>query len=257
MSEVEIYLRSLELIYSLQGLTLSLGGLIAGCLAGVSGIGGGLLLVPLMVSVGLTPVQAIGTTTFAKLMIAASGSWQNWRMGNLDFQRVATLGLPSLVSAQMGAYVANRLPSYLLLSAFGGFLLANICLIDLRRRVNQPKQTGKSQPQPWSLIVWRAIAGSTAGLLPGLFGVGGGVILVPLQMMLFGETMQIAVQTSLGVVFLSSLSACIGHTLSGNVLFSEGLVLGITGAIGAQLGTRLLQKLPDAVITRIKRKASG
>lgn len=123
--------------------------------------------------------------------------------------------------------------------------------------MNQLKQTAKSQPQPGSSIFWRAIAGSIAGLLPGLFGVGGGIILDPLQILLFGETMQIAIQNSLGVVFLSSMSACIGHTLSGNVLFSEGLLLGITGAIVAQLGTRLLQKLPDAVITRIKRKASG
>lgn len=45
------------------------------------------------------------------------------------------------------------------------------------------------------------------------------------------------------------MSACIGHTLSGNVLLLEGFLLGITGAIGAQLGTRLLQKLPDAVVS--------
>lgn len=243
----EIYSSSLELMHSLQGLTLGFGGFIAGCLAGLSGIGGGLLMIPLMVGVGLTPVQAVGTSTFAKLMIAGSGSWHSWRMGNLDFQRVATLGLPSLLSAQLGAYLANRLPSYLLLSAFGTLLLANIYLIGLRRRVSQLKQTAKSQQQTRSLIFGRAIAGIAAGLLAGLFGTGGGIILVPLQILLFGETIQVAVQTSLGVVFLSSMSACIGHTLNGNVLFLEGLVLGITGAIGAQVGTRLLPKLPDAV----------
>lgn len=93
----------------LPGLTLGLGGFIAGCLAGLSGIGGGLLLVPVMVGVGLSPVQAIGTSTLAKLMISASGSWQNWRMGNLDFQRLAMLGLPSLLSAQLGTYLASTL----------------------------------------------------------------------------------------------------------------------------------------------------
>lgn len=244
MSEIEIYSRSLDLLFSLQGLLLGFGGFIAGCLAGLSGIGGGLLLVPLMVGVGITPIQAVGTTTFAKLMISASGSWQNWRMGNLDFQRVATLGLPSLLSAQLGAYLANRLPSYLLFSALGSLFLANIYLIDFRRRVNGVKPPAGSEQQTQSLFFLRAIAGSAAGLLPGLFGVGAGIILVPLQILLFKETMQIAVQTTLGVVFLSSMSACIGHTVSGNVLLTEGVVLGITGAIGAQIGTRLLQKLP-------------
>lgn len=228
---------------SIQGLTLSLGGLFAGCLAGLSGIGGGLLLVPLMVAMGITPIQAVGTSTFAKFMISASGSWQNWCMGSLDFQRVATLGVPSLLSAQLGAYVATRLPSYLLLSTFGGLLLANICLIKFRKQINQPKQSETSQQQNQLLLFGRAITGTAAGLLAGLFGVGGGFILVPVQILLFRETTQVAVQTSLGVVFLSSMSACVGHTVSGNVLLIQGLVLGITGALGAQLGTRLLQKL--------------
>ncbi len=153
----------------MQGLTLGLGGLIAGCLAGLSGMGGGLLLVPMMVGLGLTPVQAVGTSTFAKLMISASGSWQNWRMGNLDFRRVATLGLPALLSAQLGAYLANKLPSFLFFSTFGGLLLANIYLIDVRRRVQQLKQATESQQQTRLLIFWRAIAGTAAGLLAGLF----------------------------------------------------------------------------------------
>lgn len=239
----------------LPGLTLGLGGFIAGCLAGLSGIGGGLLLVPVMVGVGLTPVQAIGTSTLAKLMISASGSWQNWRMGNLDFQRLAMLGLPSLLSAQLGTYLASKLPSNLLLSAFGGLLLANIYLIYWQRRVNQIKLATQSQPQQKLLILARAIAGSAAGLLAGLFGVGGGIILVPLQILLFGETIQIAVQTSLGVVFLSSMSACIGHTLNGNVLFFEGCILGMTGAFGAQLGTRLLPRLD--FLQQLQRKGVG
>lgn len=85
-------------------LLLCLEGFIVGCLAGRSGIGGGLFLVPMMVGLGLTSIQAIGTSTFAKLMIFTSGSWQNWRTGTLDFQRVAILGLPALLSAQLGIY---------------------------------------------------------------------------------------------------------------------------------------------------------
>ena len=62
-------------MHFLQELALGIGGFIAFCLAGMSGIGGGLLLVPLMMSMGFTPIQAVGTTTEAKLMISASGSW--------------------------------------------------------------------------------------------------------------------------------------------------------------------------------------
>lgn len=219
-------------------LLLGLGGFIIGCLAGLSGIGGGLLLVPMMIGVGLSPIQAIGTSNFAKLMISTSGSWQYWRTGKLDLQKVAILGLPALLSAQIGVYLADKLPIYLLLSAFTLLISLNVYFISWRRKIEQRELTVESaQPS----ILGRSLAGSAAGLLAGLFGVGGGIILIPLQILLLGETVEAAISTSLGVVFLSSMSACISHGLNGNVLFLEGSLLGIAGAFGAVLGTRWLQ----------------
>lgn len=228
-------LLDLETLTLSVSLLLGLGGFIVGCLAGISGIGGGLLLVPMMVGLGMTPIQAIGTSNFAKLMISTSGSWHNWRIGNLDFQRVAILGLPALLSAQLGVYLADKLPSYLLLSAFVLLMLVNIYFIGWRRKIEQREPFFKSA-RP--LILGRSLAGSAAGLLAGLFGVGGGIILIPLQILMLGETFEVAISTSLGVVFLSSMSACISHSLNGNVLFLEGSLLGIAGAFGAVLGTQ-------------------
>lgn len=219
-------------------LLLGLGGFIAGCLAGISGIGGGLFLVPMMVGLGLTPIQAIGTSNFAKLMISTSGSWQNWRTGNLDFQRVAILGLPALLSAQLGVCLTDKLPLYILLSAFVLLILVNAYFIGWRRKIEQ-RELILASARP--LILGRSLAGSAAGLLAGLFGVGGGIILIPLQILMLGETFEVAISTSLGVVFLSSMSACITYGLNGNVLFLEGSLLGIAGGFGAVLGTRWLQ----------------
>lgn len=219
-------------------LLLGCGGFFVGCLVGLSGIGGGLLLVPMMICVGLSPVQAIGTSNFAKLMISTSGSWQRWRTGNLDLQKVAILGLPAFPCAQLGAYLADKLPVYLLLIAFALLIVINICFISWRRKIEQRELTLASR-QP--SILGRSLAGSAAGLLAGLFGVGGGIVLIPLQILMLGETVESAIGTSLGVVLLSSMSACISHGLSGNVLFLEGSLLGIAGAFGAVLGTRWLQ----------------
>lgn len=88
----------------------------------------------MMVGLGLTSIQAIGTSTFAKLMIFTSGSWQNWRTGTLDFERVAILGLPALLSAQLGVYLADKLPLYFLLSAFVLLILVNVYFIGWRRK---------------------------------------------------------------------------------------------------------------------------
>lgn len=126
-------------------------------------------------------------------------------------------------------------------------LLVNLYLIQLRWQLTHQEKL-KGQQQDWLVPIWSAICGSTAGVLTGLFSVGGGILLVPLQILLLGETVDITICTSLGVVLLTSLSACTSHLLGGSILFTEGLILGITGSFGAQIGTRLLPKLPGMMV---------
>jgi hypothetical protein len=73
--------------------------------------------------------------------------------------------------------------------------------------------------------------------------------MVPLQILLLGETIKTAIQTSLGVIVITAISACAGHALRGNVLWVEGLLLGAGGFLGAQISTRFLPKLPDHVVS--------
>ncbi len=225
---------------------LSVGGLVSGVLAGFLGIGGGTVVVPLLVALGYTPVQAIATSSLAILITSISGSVQNWRMGYLNGKRVIYLGLPALVTAQIGVYLAERFTPYLLLAAFGILLLVNIYLVELRKRLVADNTI---QSQKFNPIISRIFTGSAAGILAGLFGIGGGVIMVPLQILLLGESIKVAIQTSLGVIVITAISACIGHTLSGNVLFTEGILLGIGGLLGAQFSTRILPRLPDEVVS--------
>lgn len=236
----------------LKWLFLASGGLVSGILAGLLGIGGGVILVPFLVTLGYTPLQAVATSSLAIIVTSISGSIQNWRMGNFDFKRVIYLGLPSLVTAQIGVYLATQIAPYVILFAFGMLLLINIYLVDLRKRLTA--KGGATQAQKIDHPVLSRIGiGGAAGILAGLFGVGGGVIMVPLQMLLLGEQIKIAIQTSLGVIILTAVSACVGHALQGNVLFAEGMVLGGGGLLGAQISTRTLPKLPDSVVSKIFR----
>lgn len=102
------------------------GGLVSGVLAGFLGIGGGTVLVPLLVTLGCTPVEAVATSTLVILITSISGSFQNWRMGYFDLKRVIYLGFPALVTAQIGVYLAPRIAPYLLLTGFGILLLVTI-----------------------------------------------------------------------------------------------------------------------------------
>ena len=232
-------------------LTLVLGGLVSGMLAGILGIGGGSVLVPLMVSLGFTPINAIGTSSLAILLTSLSGSIQNWRMGYIDWRKIGSLGLPALILAQIGAALAQHIPAAWLLFGFSALMLTNIYLVGLKQQLIGVESGATSSTN--QKLLSNTLTGSLAGLVAGLVGVGGGAIMVPLQMLLLGETIKVAIQTSLGVVVLTAISATIGHSINGHVSFSQGLMLGIGGLLGAQFGTRYLPKLSDRIVSNLFR----
>ena len=229
-------------------LVIVISGLCSGILAGFLGIGGGTVLVPLLVALGYSPIQAVATSALAIAITAISGTLQNWRMGYIKLQNILYLGLPALIAAQVGVFLAEGLSSEVLLLAFGLLLVVNILLVEFRKRViaKHQNQTKTSTNNP---LIAKIATGGTAGVLAGLFGVGGGVIMVPLQIIWLGESIKTAIRISLGVIVITAISAAIGHAIKGNVLFVEGLLLGTGGLIGAQISTRFLPKLPNQVIS--------
>lgn len=240
-------------------------GLLSGVLAGFLGIGGGTILVPIMVQLGFSPLEAVATSSLAILVTSLTGSLQNWRMGYLNPRKVLMLGFPALVTAQFGVFLANVFPDHWLLFAFGLLLISNVYLVSIRKQVvagqKQREQMAGDEisaakaatPAAMNPTQARLVTGGAAGFLAGLFGIGGGVIMVPLQILLLGETIKMAVQTSLGVIVITALSACIGHAVSGNVVFNAGLLLGFGGLLGVQVSTRFLPKLPDRVVSLLFR----
>ena len=257
---------------------LGAAGLFAGILAGFLGIGGGTAIVPLLVALNYAPVQAVATSGLSIVITAISGSIQNWRMGYLSLSQVAGIGFPAVFTAQIGAYLAGIFPPYLLLVTFGLLLWLNIYLIEVRSRLRAKQEAAEEQgeqgelggqagqgenpqlpitnyqpPKNSNILFHPTLAkiatGSAAGLLAGLFGVGGGVIMVPMQILLLGETLKTAIQTSLGVIVITAISATAGHAARGNVLWVAGLILGGGGLLGVQVSTRFLPKLPDRIVS--------
>ncbi len=228
--------------------SLAVFGLFAGVVAGFFGVGGGSIAVPLLTALGYEPVQAIATSTLSILITATSGSIQNWKMGYLTTRQVLGIGFPALIAAQLGVYLAGLFSSRWLLIAFGLLLLFSIYLVELRKQITLQKKQVKI-PNKFAKTIARITTGGLSGLLAGLFGVGGGVIMVPLQILLLGESIKAAIQTSLGVIVITAFSACIGHAIRGNVLFVPGLLLGFGGLLGVQVSTRFLPRLPDRIIS--------
>jgi len=245
-------------------------GAFTGTLAGVLGIGGGLLIVPILTFFRVPLVEATATSLVGVLLSSISGSVQNLRMHNLNWKVSLVLALFGIPTAQIGAWLGDRFPDALLSLAFAVLLLVTIYLMALRNKLKKQQESANqasanheliqktsgqehSDPAAQSSLVSTASIGLLAGILSGLFGVGGGVVMVPLQMLMLQEGIKSAVRTSLGAIVPISISALVKHTLNHHVLWIPGICLGLGGILGAQVGTRLLPKLPDRMVNRLFR----
>jgi uncharacterized membrane protein YfcA len=109
-------------------------GLFAGVLAGLFGVGGGILFVPTLLLLGLDTHEAVGTSLLAIIPTFAAGTWRQARYGNVRWRAAATIGIAAAVSAQGGAYVAHLLGGATLRRLFAGLLVLTAAQIAWRAR---------------------------------------------------------------------------------------------------------------------------
>jgi uncharacterized membrane protein YfcA len=103
----------------------------------------------------------------------------------------------------------------------------------------------KSGPDLLKLVV----IATAAGAFSGLFGVGGGTVIVPLLVLWFGYSEHVATGTSLAAIVLIALFAAIAHGLYGNVDIGKGLLVGVPGVVGVVAGTALQQRLSGRTVS--------
>lgn len=219
----------------------------AGVLAGLTGGGGGMFFVPVLIFAGLPVVEALATSNLGILITSAAGTITNARQGTVPWRRVLWLGIPAIVLAPLGAWIAFQLPGELLIVGFIVLNLTNIVLTARKPAEEESDDEGRT-PTP---LQYTATGGS-GGLLAGLFGIGGGLIVVPLQILWLSTPIKIAARASLAVIMLSSAAAVIGHTfVDGGIHWTTGIMLGIGGIIGAPIGVLLLRRISPTAATRI------
>jgi uncharacterized protein len=229
-----------------------LGLLLAGCgvglLSALLGIGGGLVMVPLLTIMGLPIASATATSLVAVFLSSLSATLRNLQQQDVDGRVAIGLSLSGMITAQLGAAAAARLPDRPVSLCFALLLGLTIYLMSLKRQLSQA-EAPKLASASWPVIA----IGLLAGLLSGLFGVGGGVIMVPLQLLALGSPIKVAVRTSLGAIVLISLSGLVQGAINHQVQWLPGICLGIGGIFGAQVGARWLPGLADRWVDRLFR----
>jgi uncharacterized membrane protein YfcA len=232
---------------ALFAIALVLTGLAVGVLAGILGLGGGVFLVPILVAFGFSPLSAVATSSVPVFISAVSGVAAHMRSGELKIARAFRIGIIAAIAAQAGVQIAHFINNQLLLALFAVFLFSNIWLMQLRKNIQHQSSITKAKPLPLGDLV----IGVVGGTFSGLFGVGGGVIMVPLLVLLQKEPLKSAVRTSMAVVLVSAVSSSVGHALKGSVLWDVGGFLALGSLVGAQIGVMILPKIPESAVRKI------
>ncbi len=214
-------------------------GFITGLFSAGLGIGGGICLVPgLMFLVGYGIKKAMGTSLIAIVPAAFVGIIAHYiiQPGNVKLVIALFVIIGSITGARFGAALINKISSEKLSKLFALLLLfVGLRLIGIIRMPIEPLSTGAIYP-------WLVVLGLASGLVSALFGIGGGIITVPVLYLFFGLTMLQTINTSLVVVLFTTFAGSIFHRKFNNIdiglikfLVPAALVGAVIGAIVANL----------------------
>lgn len=219
-------------------------GLVLGLLLGVTGAGGSLVALPLLLSLHLPLRDAIGVSLGAVAMAALVGAIPRARRGQVAWRPVLVMAVMGLPGNALGQWLGGYVPESALILGFCVLVLWSAWRMwRTARLVRDGAATLRLTPL--------VFAGFGVGVLSGLMGVGGGFLIVPALLTFTPLSMLHATATSMAVIALVSgggfLLYLSGAELQGPLL--GGLAVG--GAVGVTLGNRLAQRLGGPMLQRI------
>jgi len=214
-------------------LRLLIVGTVAGIFSGVFGIGGGTVIVPALVLwLAYGEHEATGTSLAAIIVIASVAVCVNLYYGNVHFLEGVLIGLPAVPGVVLGTSLQQRLPSSLL-SALFAVLLSVIAA----KLLFSAEVQGSDVVDPDFVGVAKVVAvGVSAGVLAGLFGIGGGILFVPGLVLLLGLTQVEAEATSLLAIVPVAIVGVWRQSRHGNVRGMEGATIGVLAVVGTAIG---------------------
>jgi uncharacterized membrane protein YfcA len=236
-----------------------------GFLSGMFGVGGGFLLTPLLIFMGVPSAVAVGTGSMQILASSVAGGIAQYRRNNVDVKMGLVLVGGGLVGAVIGVALVRVLRqigqfdlfvslSYVLfLGAVGGLMLIESIGTIRRARSGQPVATRKTGQHSWVhglpfkmrfnrsklyiSAVPAALIGAFVGFMAALMGVGGGFVMVPAMIYLLRVPTSVVIGTSLfQIVFVMAATTLLQSVQNKTVDVVLGMLLIIGGVVGAQLG---------------------
>lgn len=215
-------------------------GFAAGLLGSMIGLGGGIIVVPVLTFLGFPPTLAASNSLFAAFSNAVASTLSYSRQKRIEYSIGLKLGLLSIPGTILGAYISADVAPDTFKILFGLVLISSAVYIFLKRKI-ESKQINTSK-----LIMILVIGASFfAGIISSFFGIGGGIIFVPLMVTAMGLGMKKAAPTSQFILLFASFSGLVTHSILGHPDFYQSLLLAIGAFAGGMLGARLSLEIKE------------
>lgn len=213
---------------------------------GLLGGGGTILAVPLLTYVAGFPAhEAIASSMFIIGITSAVSVIPHARRGNVQWRTGFLFGAAAMAGAFGGGLLGSRLPSVVLMVAFGIMMVATALAMIIDRRTTAAGGPKKKLP-----LVRIILEGLVVGLVTGMVGAGGGFLVVPALVLLGGLSMPAAVGTSLLIISMKSFTGLAGYLTSVSIDWVPVLIItGIT-VTGALIGSALVKYIPEKALKK-------
>jgi len=232
-------------------------GVVTGGITSLIGASGVMIIVPILTMFFHVSVHAaIGTSLFVDVIASLTVSYAYYKNGNIELMSGIWIALTSIVGAQFGALIASKMGEGNLSSSFGVVLvIAGIIMLrkSYKKKSDSPDALSKyiNFKAKWQKILAALVIGLGIGVLSGIFGAGGGVMILLALIILMSFPLHKAIGTSTLIMAITALSSTIGYAARGNIDLVLGCFLSAGAVLGGILGSRYANKVNEKTLQKV------
>jgi uncharacterized membrane protein YfcA len=220
-----------------------------GAFSGALGVGGGILLVPFLVLFLHWQQKRAQATSLVMIAMSGAAGALTYTLGDsVDWRAAGVIVVGGLAGSLIGSHIMQRTADHRLQILFGALLV----VVSIRLLFNTSTVVESPTADLSTMaIVGLVISGIAMGILSALFGIGGGILLIPILVTFFGFGQQLAAGTSLAVIVPISLVGALRLSRPGLTDWAVGARYGIGAVLGAVLGATAALSVPGTVVRYI------
>jgi uncharacterized protein len=232
-------------------------GVITGGITSLIGASGVMIIVPILTMIFKISVHtAIGTSLFVDVIASLTVSYSYYKNGNIELKSGIWIALTSIIGAQLGALFASKMGEGNLSSSFGVVLvIAGLSMVHKSYKEKKDSSDTLSKvihfKAEWQKILAALVIGLGIGILSGIFGAGGGVMILLALIILMSFPLHKAIGTSTLIMAITAFSSTIGYAARGNIDFIVGSLLSVGAVLGGVLGSRYANKVNEKTLQKV------